>query len=220
MQELIIRADQPIMYPEMDDQGRLVRFSHMPDSTEFSISRAVRAMVSRDTRAASAEFEYSSAISKRVGKLPAPHGFYAPASALFRMIKTTSPAYGSNLIPTEHLGDLYAHVLREQSLVGRLGIRTLPSDGGDLAIPKSNASTPNQQICPLSDCLLDGGDYNPVCAELTSAMRLGKRMIASLHRNIFRLVWHPMIFDFTVKPSETINASGLDRRGFYTLIGK
>jgi HK97 family phage major capsid protein len=139
------RYDEPLPLAEYDAyKGEFVtrQHRHAKPTEQFSIRNAVNAVVGRDPDLARREFKISQEWSVRLGRAPGLHGFFAPASTLAsRMITTGSPAHGSNLIPVEHLGDLYVNALREETLVGRLGIRTIASDGSDLVIPKSSAST-------------------------------------------------------------------------------
>jgi HK97 family phage major capsid protein len=139
------RYDSPLPTADYDPwRNEFVRsHSTMKPSEQFNLRNAINAIVHKDDVVAKKEFEISKRLSIKMGRSPGTFGFHAPASALLsqRLITTGSPANGSNLIPTELLSDLFVYTLREETLVGRLGLSSIASDGADLDIPKFNTDT-------------------------------------------------------------------------------
>lgn len=108
------------------------------EAQQFSIARAVQAVLDRDWRAAEFELEASRAVAKRLGKQP--RGFYVPLEVQREMAAGSSTSGGA-LIATDLRADLFIEALRAQSLALNLGVRTLPGLVGDLDIPKQTGSS-------------------------------------------------------------------------------
>jgi len=85
------------------------------------------------------EREVSEELAKRYGKDP--RGFFVPTSIFKRDIATTSPAFGSNLVPEDHLAGEFVDALRANLVISGLGARMMQGLKGDVAIPALNAKT-------------------------------------------------------------------------------
>jgi HK97 family phage major capsid protein len=107
------------------------------EKREYSLARAVRNMAAG--KFGGFEAEVSQELAARYGKDP--RGFYVPMDIFKRDVTTASPANGSNLVPTDHLGAEFIDALRANLVISGLGARMMSGLKGDVAIPAMNAKT-------------------------------------------------------------------------------
>jgi HK97 family phage major capsid protein/HK97 family phage prohead protease len=107
------------------------------EQRSYSLLRAVRGMATG--KFDGFEREVSEELARLHGKEA--RGFYVPHSIFKRDILTSSPANGSNLVPTDHLADEFIDALRAQLVISGLGARMMTGLKGDVAIPALNAKT-------------------------------------------------------------------------------
>lgn len=111
------------------------------DQRQFSVMRALRALVDRDWRQAGFEKECSDEICKRAGiKEPVNNGVYIPLDVMHRDLTVGTPTAGGNLVGTELRPQNFIELLRARSVVARLGATMLPGLVGNVAIPKQTGA--------------------------------------------------------------------------------
>ena len=102
--------------------------------------KAVRAMVDRDWSQAGFEREVHQAICKRAGVSEAPNGgFYLPYEVQKRDLTAGTPSAGGYLVATDNLGGSFIDLLRNRTLLARLGATMLTGLQGNVTIPKLTA---------------------------------------------------------------------------------
>jgi len=112
------------------------------EKQSYSLMRAIRGMATG--KFDGFEREVSEELAKLHGKDA--RGFYVPHSIFKRDILTSSPANGSNLVPTDHLADEFVDALRETLVIAGLGARMMSGLKGDVAIPALNSKTAVQFV--------------------------------------------------------------------------
>ncbi len=106
----------------------------------YSVLKAVRAMVDRDWSQAGFEREVHQAICKRAGVSEAPNGgFYLPYEVQKRDLSAGTPSAGGYLVATDNLGGSFIDLLRNRTLLARLGATMLTGLQGNVTIPKLTA---------------------------------------------------------------------------------
>nr|BDD46286.1 hypothetical protein 6 [Gammaproteobacteria bacterium] len=106
------------------------------DLGNYSLMRALNAAASGNWRNAGFEQECSIAISEQIGREA--RGFFVPLDVMVRAMTTTSAA---DMVPTEHMGEMFIEALRPMSVVMRLGATVMDGLEGDVSMPKE-LSTP------------------------------------------------------------------------------
>jgi HK97 family phage major capsid protein len=137
----------------------------------FSLVRAIASQVPNLNVDAGRERELSQEIARRAGR---PFSGMAVPMAIFqqpveqRTMTTGSPVGGpgSNLISTDHRGDLYVDLLREALAIRRLGARVLTGLVGNVAIPRQTQATTAAWVnedspIPMSDMAWDQVNLTP-----------------------------------------------------------
>jgi HK97 family phage major capsid protein len=117
------------------------------DMSQYSLMRAIRAMVDRNWEAAGFEHECSKEILKRAGLNAAPNGgFYVPYDIMAKrqvgqrdMTVGTANA-GGYLVATDNLGGSFIDMLRNRTLLAKLGATMLSGLQGNVTIPKQTAA--------------------------------------------------------------------------------
>lgn len=109
----------------------------------FSLSRAIAAASGFGNIDAGSEIEISTELCHRLG---ASQGIRVPRQAFYKRsasISTSKPTghTGANLIGTDFRGDLYIDLLRDASVLERLGITHLTGLVGNVDIPKGVSGT-------------------------------------------------------------------------------
>jgi HK97 family phage major capsid protein len=112
------------------------------DLSRYSLMRAIRAMVDRNWEGAGFERECSEEILKRAGLSHAPNGgFYVPYDVLAKrdMTAGTSNA-GGYMVATDNLAGSFIDMLRNRSVVAKVGATMLSGLVGNVTIPKQTAA--------------------------------------------------------------------------------
>lgn len=102
---------------------------------QFSILRAINAILNHSWKGAELERDASEAVAKRLGKNP--QGFFVPIDVLKRdLVKGTASA-GGYTVATDLLAASFIEMLRNKMIVRSLGATILGGLVGDIAIPKT-----------------------------------------------------------------------------------
>lgn len=108
------------------------------EAKRFSLSRAIEAQISGDWSKAGYERELHQELSSQVSHRQV-SGLLVPLADLARAqrrdLLTSTPAWGGNLVATDHRGDLFVDALREKSAVLQLGAQFLNDLVGNVDIP-------------------------------------------------------------------------------------
>lgn len=114
------------------------------ETQAYSIFKALRAVVDKNWNAAGFELECSRSISQRLGKVPDPHKFYVPfevqarAMPAKRDLTVASAGGGGYLVATQNMS--FIELMRNRSVVYRMGARRLAGLVGSVTIPKQSAA--------------------------------------------------------------------------------
>jgi HK97 family phage major capsid protein/HK97 family phage prohead protease len=122
-------ADKPLETPDIGLSAKEVR--------QYSLMNAIKSASSG--RFSGFEAEVAQELARKYGKEA--RGFYVPTDIFKRDILTSSPANGSNLVPTDHLAGEFIDALRANLVISGLGARMMQGLKGDVAIPALNAKT-------------------------------------------------------------------------------
>lgn len=111
----------------------------------YSLMRALKALVDKDWKTAGFERECHDAILKRAGLGEAPNnGFYVPYEVQTRDLTAGTAADGGRLVATDNLGGNFIDLLRNRSVLSAMGARFLTGLVGNVTIPKqTGAATAN-----------------------------------------------------------------------------
>ena len=101
---------------------------------EFSLMRAIDAAASKDWSKAGLEREVSTALADKLRKEA--RGFYVPHDLLMRGMSKGDPAKGGAIVANDLRIDEFIDILRNQTVMARLGMRMLGGLTGDLDLPK------------------------------------------------------------------------------------
>jgi HK97 family phage prohead protease len=128
-----------------------VTFLDMPakDVANYSVTRALRAALSKDWTHAGLELEANKALCTRLGRLPkAASSFFVPLDAMVRQYQpqqrdmTVAGVSGSNyLVGTTNLAGSFIEMLRNESVALSMGVTKLSGLQGNVTIPKMTAAT-------------------------------------------------------------------------------
>ena len=106
---------------------------------QYSILRAINAVLTGDWSNAGLERAASEAVAKRTGFTP--EGFFVPVEAYNRTFTAGTAGEAGNLIQTSVLGNEFIDVLRNALVLNTLGIRVLGGLTSNIAIPRKSAAT-------------------------------------------------------------------------------
>jgi HK97 family phage major capsid protein len=107
------------------------------DLRNYSLVRAIRAIVNGNWKGAELEYEASEATAKKLGKEP--RGFFVPLDWMeYRDLNKGTPAQGGYLVATDLLSQSFIDLLRNKMMVQRAGATVLGGLVGDIAIPKQS----------------------------------------------------------------------------------
>ncbi|MCF4980745.1 phage major capsid protein [Pseudomonas gessardii] len=101
---------------------------------EFSLMRAIDAAASKDWSKAGLEREVSTALADKLRKEA--RGFYVPHDLLMRGMSKGDPSKGGAIVANDLRIDEFIDILRNQTVMARLGMRMLGGLTGDLDLPK------------------------------------------------------------------------------------
>ena len=104
------------------------------DIADYSLMRAINAAADNNWEKAGLERDVSLALADTL-KTEA-RGFYVPHDLLMRGLSKGTAGKGGELVATELLLDQFVDILRNKTVMAKLGMRMLPGLVGDLDIPK------------------------------------------------------------------------------------
>jgi HK97 family phage major capsid protein len=111
------------------------------ETRQYSITRAIRALVDRDWTGAGFERECNQAILKRSGMGEAPNGgFFVPYEVQKRDLTAGTPSQGGFLVATDNLANSFIDLLRNRTVVGQLGATVLSGLQGNVTIPRQTGA--------------------------------------------------------------------------------
>lgn len=133
--------NEAIMQKMENTHSKSAASNHLGLSTQekqrYSITKAIRALVDKDWTAAGFERECHIALLKERGLNEAPNnGFMMPMEIQSRDMTAASPAGGGYTVATDNLSGSFIDLLRNRSVLARLGARTLDGLQGNVTIPK------------------------------------------------------------------------------------
>ncbi|MCA9181104.1 MAG: phage major capsid protein [Planctomycetales bacterium] len=132
------------------------------ETKQYSLSRAIK-LVSCGNRLDGLEGEAHRAMAAVRGEPTREMSLYVPHEVMVRDMTTTA-AYSSGLVSTgENVTGSFVEMLREQSLVNRLGVVKLPGLLGDASIP---SQTGGANAYWITDELTSIGESNPTIGQV------------------------------------------------------
>jgi HK97 family phage major capsid protein len=110
------------------------------EAGQFSLFRAVRAVVDKNWNNAGFELEASRAVAQKLGRMPDPHKFYVPfeVQQAKRDLTVASSSGGGFLVATENMS--FIELMRNRSVVYNMGARRLAGLVGNVTVPKQTAA--------------------------------------------------------------------------------
>lgn len=136
---------------------------------KYSLGRALIASVTGDWKNAGFERECSAAVASIMGREA--EGFFLPPDVFRRDFNVGTATEAGNLVATDLRNDMYVDALRNNMVMGSLGVRVLAGLSSNLDLPrKSSAST----IGSATE-IGSASETNPVTAKVTLSP---KRMTA------------------------------------------
>lgn len=117
---------------------------------KYSISKAIHNLAAGNF-AGTREAKMSAAIADKIGKgARSANSFFIPddfwRSFSKRVLATTSPTAGGNLVGTDHLGSSFVEMLRNKSALGRAGISMLTGLKENIQIPKQTGAASFEMV--------------------------------------------------------------------------
>lgn len=138
LQELVIERQST---KHSDTSGQHIGMSDK-EVGQYSIARAVAAIISGDWRAAGLEREASEAAAKKFGNSVGSRGFLLPFDMMAKRDFTAgTAAEAGNLIATDLRSDLFADVLRNKLALGNLGATMLYGLTSNIDIPRKTVGS-------------------------------------------------------------------------------
>jgi len=102
----------------------------------YSMGKALAAAVTGDWRDAGFERECSEAVAKIMGR--APEGFYLPPDVFRRDFNVGTASEAGNLVATDLRADMFVDALRNNLVMGQLGVRILGGLTGNIDLPRKS----------------------------------------------------------------------------------
>lgn len=131
------------------------------EAARYSLGRAIRAATLGNWADAGLERECSEAVAKIMGR--SPEGFFVPPEVFSRDFNVGTASEAGNLKPTDFRGDMFVDALRNNLVMGQLGVRILAGLSADVDLPrKSGVST----IGTTSE-VGSASETNPTIAKVT-----------------------------------------------------
>ena len=147
------------------------------ESKDYSIAKAVKAMVTGDWTGAELEREASDAVARKTGKTP--RGIFVPTDVSWqRDLTQGSATAGGNLVATNLMSGSFIEALRARMVVREAGATFMSGLVGDVAIPAQNAVTSASWVAENSAV----SEVNPTYRQVTMAPKtLGTFVDLSRH---------------------------------------
>lgn len=113
------------------------------EAQDFSISRAINAIISNDWRHAGLERAASETIAKRIGRA-SQGGFFVPLDTRMTRASYAAGALGTGgaIVATNLLADAFVDILRNKCRVMELGATVLSGLVGNIDVPRRATATP------------------------------------------------------------------------------
>jgi HK97 family phage major capsid protein len=115
------------------------------EAQQFSLRRAIHAIVEKDWSKAGYELECSRSVAQKLGRVNEPHKFFVPYEVLERQVPVQkrdasvgTPSAGGYLVTTENQG--FIEILRNRSVAFRMGARRLSGLQGNVTVPRQSAA--------------------------------------------------------------------------------
>ena len=111
------------------------------EKQRYSVTKAIRALVDKDWTNAGFERECHKEILKQRGLSEAPNnGFMMPMEVYSRDLTAGTPSAGGFVVATDNLANSFIDLLRNRSVLARLGARSLDGLQGNITIPKQTGA--------------------------------------------------------------------------------
>jgi HK97 family phage major capsid protein len=111
------------------------------ETKQYSVLRAIKALADKDWSGAGFERECHAAILKRAGLGEAANnGFYMPVEVQKRDLTVGTPANGGFLVATDNLASSFIDMLRNVSVLSKMGATMLTGLTGNVTIPKQTGA--------------------------------------------------------------------------------
>lgn len=111
------------------------------ETRQYSVLRAIRSIVDRDPSVAPFEREVHKAICQRAGLSEAPNGgIFLPLEVQKRDLTVGTPSAGGYLVSTDLMPSSFIELLRNRSVVAKLGATFLSGLVGNVTIPKQTGA--------------------------------------------------------------------------------
>ena len=107
----------------------------------FSLVRLIQAKLTGDWSQAGLEREAVAAAAKRTGKPVSEGGFFVPFDIFRRDFNVATASEAGNLVATDTRYDMFTDVLRNNLVMGSLGIRVLTGLSGNIDIPRKTVAS-------------------------------------------------------------------------------
>jgi HK97 family phage major capsid protein len=134
----------------------------------YSLGRALVASITGDWSKAGLERECSEALAKITGR--SPEGFFLPYDTLRRDFNVGTTTEAGNLVATDLRGDLYVDALRNNMVLGGMGVRILTGLTGNVDMPRKASPTSLSRLTEIGSA----SETSPLTAKVTlSPKRVG-----------------------------------------------
>jgi HK97 family phage major capsid protein/HK97 family phage prohead protease len=107
------------------------------ETKQYSVTRAISAVINKNWNAAGFELECSRAIAQKLGKVSNEHTFYVPLEIQKRDLIVGTSTMGGYLVSTGNVG--FIDLLRNRSVLYRMGAMRLSGLQGSVTVPKITA---------------------------------------------------------------------------------
>ena len=135
------------------------------ETKQYSVLRAIRAMVDKDWKDAGFERECHAAILKRAGMGEAPNnGFFVPYEVQKRDLTASTANQGGVLVQTSVQAQSFIELLRARTVVGQLGATMLSGLTGNVTIPRQTAAGTAVWLANEASTITEG---QPVLGQLS-----------------------------------------------------
>ena len=149
-------ASQPAATPDLG--------LNQKETKQYSVLRAIKALADGDWTRSGFEKECHDAVLKRAGLSEAPNnGFYIPYEVQKRDLTAGTPANGGYLVATDNLASNFIDLLRNRSVLAKMGAYMLTGLVGNVTIPKQ---TGTGSVTWLANEASTGGESQPVIGQL------------------------------------------------------
>ena len=108
------------------------------ETRQYSLTRAINAAFDKDWSKAGLELEAHKLIAQRMGTIAHPNKFYVPLEVQKRDLTAGTGSQGGYLVQTSNVG--FIDLLRNRSVVMRMGARTLSGLVGNVTVPRQTTA--------------------------------------------------------------------------------